>query len=398
MIPTIVIRNKPAPYYQTHYSTPGDGQRQQVLDLQNLYTDLNQTKQQLSSKNIFASELKTQQKNILGERKVSTNKNTSKSKRREKKLLEKENDRIADKIIKEYIEYENEIELIKSQILEIKAKISIIEKHIDYCALFTASLPNISIMDETSVWKSIRNKPGPYVVRAMASKKYIDYATETQQDYIFLENGYFGNYKNLVNKKSKKQWHRICVNEMQQESILDVPSDRWQQLVSADQRLQWPGWKKSGSKILLVVPSSKPCQYYNQDVHQWKIDTITQIKQHTDREIVIREKASRNDRTQKRTIYDALDDDIFCMVTYQSIAAVESIAYGIPVFALAPSAAKQLSLSDLSKIETPYYPDEDLVYKWCCSLAYGQFSLEEMLNGRAWNMVQENQSREKISC
>ena len=65
MIPTIVIRNKPAPYYQMHYSTPGDGQRQQVLDLQNLYTNLNQTKQQLSSKNISASELKKQQKELL---------------------------------------------------------------------------------------------------------------------------------------------------------------------------------------------------------------------------------------------------------------------------------------------------------------------------------------------
>jgi hypothetical protein len=177
-----------------------------------------------------------------------------------------------------------------------------------------------------------------------------------------------------------------------------VPEDRWTNLVKSDPRLRWPGWKKSGSKILLVVPSSKPCQYYNQNVTKWKADTIAEIKKHTDREIVVREKASRNDRTQKKTIYEALDEDVFCMVTYQSIAAVESVAYGIPVFALAPSAAKQMSLSDLTKIDTPCYPDPDLVHKWCCSLAYGQFSMEEMLYGDAWRIIQENLKRDKISC
>jgi hypothetical protein len=353
MTPTIIVRNKPVESYMRDCG-PGVGQRRMVLDYMQLLEQLRMLKEKIPSVSSLKKDIRKQ-----------------------------------EKIIKKISDH---------HILELTEKIRLIEKHIDYCALFTASLPNVSIMDETSVWKSIRNLPGPYVVRAMASKKYIDYAVETGQDYIFLENGYFGNYKNLANQKSKKQWHRICVNEMQQEAVLNVPDDRWQQLVNADKRLQWSGWKKSGSKILLVVPSSKPCQYYNQNVQQWKNSVIDQIKQHTDREIVIREKASRVDRTQKKTIYEALDEDVFCMVTYQSIAAVESIAYGIPVFALAPSAAKQLSLGDLSKIETPYYPDEELVHKWCCSLAYGQFSLEEMLNGRAWHMVQENLTREKISC
>jgi hypothetical protein len=391
MIPTIVVRNQPAQYYRDHYSTPGEGQRQQVLDLIDLYAQLREQTKQLDKNNISTFDIKQQQKNIINDRKIADNVDIPKTERKKLKLQIKDADEIVKKLIIAQSINEEKINNIKSQILTI-------EKHIDYCALFTASLPKVQIIDQTSNSTHIESTTGPYVVRAMASRKLMTHATRNNQDYIFLENGYFGNYKNLVNKKSKKQWHRICVNEMQQESILDVPADRWQQLVSADQRLQWPGWKKSGSKILLVVPSSKPCQYYNQDVHQWKANTIAQIKQHTDREIVIREKASRADRTQKKTIYEALDEDVFCMVTYQSIAAVESIAYGIPVFALAPSAAKQLSLSDLSKIETPYYPDEDLVYKWCCSLAYGQFSLEEMLNGRAWNMIQENQSREKISC
>ena len=353
MTPTIAVRNNPIDEYKEQYGS-GLGQRHMMADYVKLLAEL--------------KSLKSVVPNI-----DHPNKETRKQLKVDKKVSDQ-------------------------AILELMTKIRTIEKHLDYCALFTASLPVVSIMDGDSVWKTIRNTTGPYIVRAMASKKYMDYAAETGQDYIFLENGYFGNYKNLVNEKSKKQWHRVCVNEMQQESILDVPVDRWANLVKSDPRLQWPGWKKSGSKILLVVPSSKPCQYYNQNVNKWKADTIAEIKQHTDREIVVREKASRNDRTQKKTIYEALDEDVFCMVTYQSIAAVESVAYGIPVFALAPSAAKQMSLNDLSQLNTPYYPDPELVHKWCCSLAYGQFSMEEMLYGDAWRITQENLKRDKISC
>ena len=273
-----------------------------------------------------------------------------------------------------------------------------IEKHFDYCAVFTASLDEVQMIDSMSEGEFIKSGNGPFVVRAMASKKFMELSRIQNRNYIFLENGYFGNYKNAANEKSKKIRHRICFNEMQQENILDVPDDRWNTLVSVDDRLRWPGWKKNGGKILLVVPSQKPCQHYGQDVNKWKADTISEIKKYTDRDIVIREKGSRTERTQKQTIYEALDDDIFCMVTYQSIAAVESVAYGIPVFTLAPSAAKKVSLQDLSQIEKPYYPDPDLVHRWCCSLAYGQFSLSEMLNGYAWQTVMDNINRDTISC
>jgi hypothetical protein len=199
-----------------------------------------------------------------------------------------------------------------------------LEKNIDYTALFTASLPAVNLLNLDDPDELINKSKGPYVVRAMASKRMIDHAIATNQDYIFLENGYFGNYKHDRNAKSKKIWHRVCMNELQQEEILKVNSDRWDQLLSVDEKLKWTGWKKDGGKILLVVPSIKPCLYYNQDVETWKRETIEEIKKYTNREIVIREKGSRTERTQHQTIYQALDDDIFCVVTYQSIAAVRS--------------------------------------------------------------------------
>jgi hypothetical protein len=66
-------------------------------------------------------------------------------------------------------------------------------------------------------------------------------------------------------------------------------------------------------------------------------------------------------------------------VTYNSIAAAEAVSYGIPAFALAPTVAAPVVSNDLSKIETPYYPDSEFVYRWASSLAYGQYNLEELL-------------------
>lgn len=353
LVPAIVVRNKPLQSYIEEFGI-GQGQLKMIEDYRSL----------LAQKQILQDQLPKIYSSTKALRKMEKN-------------------------------FTKDIEF---QLLDVILKIRQIEKHIDYSALLVSNLNSVSVIDEKTSWKTIKKIPGPFVVRAMASKNFINYAKEYGYDFIFLENGYFGNYKNLVNEKSKKQWQRICINELQQENILSVPDDRWKNLVDADNRLKWPGWKKNGSKILLVAPSRKPCEFYGQNVNRWKDETISQIKKFTDREIVIREKASRFDRTQTKTIYESLDDDIYCVVTYQSIAAVEAIAYGIPVFALAPSAARKLSLDDLSMIETPFYPDPDLVHKWCCSLAYGQFSISEIFDGTAWKMVLENKERETINC
>jgi hypothetical protein len=238
---------------------------------------------------------------------------------------------------------------------------------------------------QITTWNMIEGNNLPVVLRGIAKRKQIHTCWQTKRDFYYIDTGYFGNGK-------RKLYHRITKNHLQNiYPIINRPRDR---LLATGYK---PHKFSQGSNILICPPSAKVMKFYDLDLDQWMEETLLELKKHTDREIVIREKASRIDRTQKKTIYEALDDDVFCMVTYQSIAAVESIAYGIPAFTLAPSAAKPVSLQDLSKIETPYYPDEELVHKWASSLAYGQFNLEEMLNGYAWHTLMENKNRETIS-
>ncbi len=265
----------------------------------------------------------------------------------------------------------------------------------DLASLITISFPDRDIRLYNGLDFDNINKP--ILVRGIAASIYMNLARKKDLDFYFIETGYFGNYKTDHNPTAKKLFHRIVKNSMQHTNILNVPGDRWENLCTIDNRLKWKGWKKSGGKILLVAPIDKSAGYYGYTKETWVNETIEKLKQHTDREIIIREKMPRPDRTFKKTIYQALDEDIFATVSLNSIAAVESVAYGIPAFTTAPTAADPVCLKDLSKIETPFYPDENFVYKWCSSLAYGQFHLEEMITGNAWRMVLENEQRETIS-
>ena len=51
------------------------------------------------------------------------------------------------------------------------------------------------------------------------------------------------------------------------------------------------------------------------------------------------------------------------------------------------SAAKEVSESMIENIETPYYPDEDLIQQWIDSLLSCQFTMEEIKSGLAKETV-----------
>jgi hypothetical protein len=260
-----------------------------------------------------------------------------------------------------------------------------------------AAYPEAKFMSSYD-YKRARNKVNdPILIRGISAGDYAKHARSQGRDYYFIETGYLGNYRCENNQTGRKIYHRIEKNDMQQSRIMDVPPDRWQELCRFNPNLTYRGWRKPGSKILLVMSTDKPFQYYGTTRDKWVKDTIATIRKHTDREIVIREKASRGERTND-TIYDALDQDVWALVTYNSIAAVEAIQYGIPAFSMAATAASPVSSTDLKQIENPPRHDEDLIYKWLSSVAYGQFSLSELLTGRAWELVQENQNRATISC
>ena len=224
----------------------------------------------------------------------------------------------------------------------------------------------------------------PIVLRGILKHKVMKQCWEDKRDFYYMDSGYLGNYKSPINPNGWKWFHRIVKNDLQHGRIIDRPDDRWKKL-----QYEIPDWKKNGRNVLVVMPSDKPAKFYGIDMEQWQEEVITTLKQNTDRPIVIREKASRPERISK-IIYEELDN-AHAVVTLQSIAATEAILYGIPAFTLAPNAASMLCSNNLTEIENPLYPDKDLVYKWACHLAYGQFHIDELKDGTAWKIISDDE-------
>jgi hypothetical protein len=251
-------------------------------------------------------------------------------------------------------------------------------------------------MSDLSIEETFQNsmpQPPHSVFRGIVKRKFIHEHWKNKKDFYYMDTGYFGNFPSLGNPGGTKIFQRIVKNDLQKHWLENHPSDRWQEICKIDPRYKWKGWKKKGKKILIIVPNRKSCVFYGYDMNPyingekpWLMETIKTIKNYTDMEIVVREKVSRSDR-HRHTIFDALDEGIFATVAFNSIAALESVIYGIPSFVTVPCAASPLSLTDLSQISRPFYPDESIVQQHCASLAYGQFTTEEIANGTAWKLL-----------
>ena len=103
----------------------------------------------------------------------------------------------------------------------------------------------------------------------------------------------------------------------------------------------------------------KVMNYFNQDLQTWIDSTVAEIKKRSDRPIIVRQKPSRSDRISTDTIQQALSQNIHCLVTYNSIAAIEAMMEGKPAITMGPNAASEICETDLKNIENPRVPLKD---------------------------------------
>jgi hypothetical protein len=254
-------------------------------------------------------------------------------------------------------------------------------KDIDITESLVLGSQNEATIDASEVSK-------PLVVRGVVKRKEIKICEESGRDYYYVDTGYVGNFPSDGNPGGKKTWHRVVKNGLQHSELKEVPSDRWNYLVKQDPRLKFTGWKNYDKKILLVLPNPKATNFYDIDCDVWIKETTEKIQKYSNLPIEVRVKGSRSERNQGYTIYDAFDSGVYATVAFNSIAALESVLYGIPAFVSVPCAATPLSSNDLSQLENPIKPDEDTILKQCYNIAYGQFTQEELIDGTAWNILQ----------
>lgn len=224
-------------------------------------------------------------------------------------------------------------------------------------------------------WDKAKDLTAPIALRSIAKRKIMQECLGQGRDFYYIDTGYFGNHK-------LKDYHRVTLNAMQWLGPTEArPSDRLERT-----RVR-PRPITPGGKILIAPPSHKAMSYWGLDPDQWVEETIATLREHTDRPIEIRMKQPREIRARVDTMEMALRDDVHALVTYNSIAAIEALIYGKPVFTMGPNAAQPLANTDLSKIEKPRCPTLDDVHALLCCLSYHQFTVEEMSSGYAWAVL-----------
>lgn len=215
----------------------------------------------------------------------------------------------------------------------------------------------------------------PWVIRGMKFTGAINTCWQTNRTFYYIDNGYFGNI-------GQKIYFRIIKNHVHDiRPIIERPSDRLSRCKFVLKKFT------PGRKILIAPPSVKSLSLWAMDPETWVKQVAEEIRRYTDRPVEIRLKRPRGERLRENTIEEALANDVHCLVTYNSVAAVEAIMLGKPAFCLGPNAAGVLSLNDLSKIESPRYPTDSERDAWLRHLSYSQFTFDEMTNGKAWEIL-----------
>lgn len=191
---------------------------------------------------------------------------------------------------------------------------------------------------------------------------------EAGHTYYALDHAYIG----------REERFRVTRNGFQQTEIFDRPPDRWNKLLSK-YGVKVKPWRKGGKYILLAMSSSAVYEYFNEV--GWEDRTRYYLKQYTDREVITRKKHGGENLQQQLA-------KAWCVITHASMVAVDAVLAGVPVIVTGPSIARPMGHTELSKVEDPVFPDREA---WFRSLAYAQYTPEEMARGIVKPLMDEFQ-------
>lgn len=192
-----------------------------------------------------------------------------------------------------------------------------------------------------------------------------------RRSWVYWDRGYARRvFATWLPKGEGGGYYRWHLNSYQLQAVRPLSPDRWDAL-----KTEVLPWRKGGRHIVIAAPSRTYCRFHR--CERWVSDIIDALARVTDRQLVIRDKES------KRPLQVDLDG-AHCLVTHGSIAAVEAVILGVPVFVDPSSAAALVGLTDISRIEQPIYPDRQ---PWLNALAYSQFNERELVDGTLWKLL-----------
>lgn len=159
--------------------------------------------------------------------------------------------------------------------------------------------------------------------------------------------------------------------------------------------LELKPWTNSGDNIIVCTQRTDSEQWLGQsELNQWIIDTVSTIKQFSDRKVLVRPHPRFIPKKLPSTIniqlprsilgtYDSFDFangilDAWAVVNHNSGPGTQAILNGVPAFVGTTSLASPVANFDLADIEKPLRPERQ---QWLNDLAYTEWTIKEIQQG-----------------
>ena len=171
-------------------------------------------------------------------------------------------------------------------------------------------------------------------------------------------------------------------------------------------------WKQDGDYILLCMQKVGDASLRGADVFAWTEQSVNQIRQYTDKKIIIRPHPLYRKSSQHNTLKEKVlrvadvhwqESDVtkpdfrpiaeqlknaWCTVTYSSGTGIDAVINGVPNVACdTGSMAYDVSSKEIAEIENPYRGDKT---EWCNRIAHCQWSIDEFKSGECWEHVSKS--------
>lgn len=189
----------------------------------------------------------------------------------------------------------------------------------------------------------------------------------------FIDSG----YTNFL--EEHKKWHRLVRNHLHYGKFFQAPADR----LGNFKEFPKP-WREGGDIIYVIEPGPFAASVFHCDLKTWKYDIERELRQYTDKKIKFREKAPKRQRTNLHR--ELANEDYYCVVSINSNAATEAIWQGVPAVTLGAHVTNPVTVDKLSDINNLY---RGPLGEWLCMLSYQQFTKEEIVTGKAGNLVKK---------
>jgi hypothetical protein len=182
-----------------------------------------------------------------------------------------------------------------------------------------------------------------------------------------------------------------------------VGAEHWIR-VKNNYNINYQPWKKSGNHILICLQRNGGWSMQGEDVVDWLRKTVTQLREYTDRPIVVRghpgdgkfrlylqqlrsiKGISISDHTTKHITHDL--NNAWATIVKNSSPSVASVMQGVPVFVTDPDhcQAKDVANTNLQKIESPDYFDLE---QWLWKISASHWNINELADGSCWRHMKK---------